>query len=62
VDEIDLHLARQRHRKPVDVDFVDVDSLRLEINLVPLAIWKSHDLVFERRAVTRPDSLDLAVE
>ena len=61
-EELELDLTRQRHRESVDVDFVDVESLRFEIDLVPFPIRKPHDLVLERRAIPRSDSLDLPVE
>ena len=60
--EIVLDLRRKTHREAVDVDLVDVQTLRLEKNLVPLAVRKPHHLVFERRAIARADTGDLAVE
>ena len=61
-NDVVLDVARQRHRKAVDVDLVDVEPFRLEIDLVPLAIREPHDLVFERRTVARTDAVNLAVE
>src|SRR5687768_14151254 len=58
----ELHVAWQRHRKAVDVDLVDVDPFRLEVDLVTLAIREPHDLVFERRTVPRSDAMNLTVE
>ena len=61
VNELLLDLARQRHREAVDVDLVDVEAFRLEIDLVPLPVGEPHDLVFERRTVARTDALNLSV-
>ena len=61
MDERLLHVTREAHRKPVDVDLVDVQPLGLEIDLMPLPIWEPHDFVLERRTVTRPDSMNLPV-
>ena len=57
-----LELRRKTHRETVDVDFLDVEALGLQKQLMSLAMRKPHHLVFERRAVARPDSGDLAVE
>src|SRR4030095_7538539 len=56
-----LHFSRQRHREAVHIDLVTLHGLRLEINLVALPIRESHDLVFERWAVTGTDAAYLAV-
>ena len=55
-------LAGQAHREAVDVDLLDVETFGLEKELMPLPIRESHHLVFERRAVSRADSGNLAVE
>jgi hypothetical protein len=62
VHDLELHVCRQTHRKPIQVDLVNVAPLRLEINLVALTLREPHDLVFERWAVARPDTLNLPVE
>ena len=62
MNEFQLDVARQRHRKSIDVDLVDVESLRLEIHLVPLPVGEAHDLVLERRAIPGTNPLDLTVE
>ena len=62
VHEIRLHVARQRHRKAVDINLARIDPLRLEEDLVALFVGEADDLVLERRAVARPDPADLAVE
>ena len=62
VDDFALHVARQAHREAVDVGLVDIDAFGLQKDLVPLALGKPHDLVFERRAVAWANPADLAVE
>src|SRR5206468_5551197 len=44
------------------VDLARVDAFRLQEDLVPLLVRKTHDLVLERRAVPRTDAADLTVE
>ena len=56
----ELHLARQGGRDAVGVDRRIVQALRLEEDLVPLALGEAHDLVLDRRAVARTDAFDLA--
>ena len=48
VHQLGLHVARQAHRKAVDVDLARVDPFGLEENLVPLLVRETDDLVFER--------------
>src|SRR6185312_14285922 len=55
-----LHLFVQRGRDSVRIDRRIVESLRLEENLVPIALAEPHDLVFDRWTVARPPALDLA--
>ena len=62
MDQLALDSAREAHRKTVHVDLVGVDPLRLEEDLVPFPMGKSHDLVFERRAIPRSHTADLPVE
>ena len=62
VDQVCLHVPRQAHRATVDVDFRDIQSLRLQKNLVAFFVWEPDDLVFERWAVARADTADLPVE
>ena len=54
-----LHLHRQRSGHAVDVDLVRVQSLRLEKELVLRLVGELDDLVLDRRAIARPDALDL---
>ena len=61
VDQLRLHVRRKAHRVAVDVDLVDVEALRFEKQLMAFPIGKAHHLVFERRTVAWPDSLNLAV-
>ena len=61
MNELLLDLARQRHREAVDIDLVGVETFGLEVDLMPLAVGKPHDLVFERRTVARTDAADLPV-
>src|SRR6202022_2707608 len=62
MNNLELHLARQTHRKAVHVDLVNVAALGLEINLMALAPGEADDLVFERRAVARANTSNLSVE
>src|SRR5208283_4004026 len=43
----------------VDVDLVRVQALGLQEQLMSFFIWKLRNFVFDRRAVARPDGLDL---
>ena len=54
-----LHVDRQRSAHAVDVDLVRVQALGLEEELVLFLVGKLDDLVFDRRAVARPDRLNL---
>src|SRR5881296_2079358 len=60
--EIRLHVTRQAHREPVDVDLAGVEAFGLQENLVPLLGGKSDYFIFERRTITWADAADLAVE
>src|ERR1043165_1996353 len=60
VENLALHVNRQTRRHAVNVDFVRIDTLRLKHNLVTILVMKLHYLVFNRRAVTRANTLDLA--
>ena len=51
-----LHFAGRRHGKAIDVDLVDVQTLGLEKELMPVPIGKPHHLVFERRTVARTNA------
>ena len=55
----DLHIARQRRAHAVEIDLVGVESFGLEKELVLQLVRKLDDLVFDGRAVARPDRLDL---
>ena len=59
LDDRQLHLDRQRGAHAVDVDLVRVQALGLEEELVHFLVGKLDDLVFDRRAIARPDRLDL---
>src|SRR5262245_47791188 len=60
--EICLHIARQTHREAVDIDFACLLAFGLQKELMPFPLRKSHDLVFKRGTVPRPDAFDLTVE
>ena len=55
VNQLLLDVRRQAHRVAVDVDLVDVETLRLEKQLMAFPVRKPHHLVLERRAVARTD-------
>src|SRR3954468_18563320 len=57
-----LHVGRKTHGESVDVNLVDVQSFRLEKNLMALPMRKPHDLVFERGTVARSNASNLTVE
>ena len=59
LQNLKLHLDRKRRAHAVDVNLVRVQSLRLKEELVHLLVGKLHDLVFDRRTVSRTDRLDL---
>jgi hypothetical protein len=56
-----LRVAGKTHRAAVDIDLVDVEALRLEVNLMALFVGKAHHLVLERRAIPGADAGDLSV-
>jgi hypothetical protein len=62
VDEILLHFGRQAHRESVDVNLIDLQTFRLEKDLMAFPMREAHDLVFERRAIPRTDPANLSVE
>src|ERR1051326_9164545 len=53
-----LNLERKAGREAVYVDFVSRDAFRFQENLLPLLFWKLHNLVLNRRTVSRPHSLN----
>jgi hypothetical protein len=55
-----LRFGRQTRRDAVRVHQLRIQSLGLYKNLVRRLIGETHDLVFHRRTVTRPDSVYLA--
>jgi len=55
---LDVH--RHAGRQTVYVDFVGIDTFRLQKQLVSGFIRELNDFIFNRRAVSRPDSFDLA--
>src|SRR6478672_1309744 len=58
--ELRLHLRRERGRYAIRIDEVTVQSLRLEKNLVRVAIGKALHLVLDRRAIAGAPALDRA--
>ena len=54
-----LDVLGQRGRDAVRIDRGVVEPLRLEENLVPVALAEAHDLVLDRRAIARPAARDL---
>ena len=58
VNQFELHVSRQAHRVAVQIDLVDVQTLRLEEQVMALPVGKPHHLVFERRAIARTDALE----
>ena len=48
-----LEVLRQRRRHALDIHFVGREALRLDEDLVAVAVGKPHDLVLDRRAVPR---------
>ncbi len=58
VDERLLNIGGQRGADPVGIDQGGMEPLRLEENLVAVAVAEAADLVLDRRAVTRPPPLD----
>src|SRR5262249_33389173 len=59
-EQLSLHLFWQRRRDSVGVDRRIVESLRLEKNLMSVALAEADDLVLDRGAIARPAALDLA--
>ena len=58
----DLYIFGQRRRKPLQVKLAAVFAARLQKELVAVFVSKPHHLVFNGRAVTRPDAVDDAGE
>ena len=56
--DLQLHVEGKRGRDPVRVDLVRRQAFRLEEDVVAVLAGKAVDLVFDRRAVARPDTLD----
>ncbi len=59
-DHGNLHVDGHAGGHAIHVDLVGVEALRLEKNLVPQLVGEFDDLIFNGRAVTRTDSLNLA--
>ena len=57
-----LHLRRQRAGEAVEVDQVAVQPLRLQEQLMAVAVGEAHHLVLDGGAVARPGSLNAAGE
>ena len=51
--DLELHLGRQAGGNAVQVDPRMIAPLRLDEDLVPVAVGEAHDLVLDRRAVAR---------
>src|SRR5690606_8311808 len=58
LQEIALDNFGQRGRDAVRVHRIVVQAFRLEEDLVPVAVAELHHLVFDRRAIARPDAFD----
>ncbi len=56
--ELELHRDGQGSGQPVHVQLVSVESFGFEEDLVSLGLGKLHDLVFDRRTITRSPSAD----
>src|SRR5690606_19539518 len=57
-EDLVLHVPWKARRDAVQVDPRGVETFRLEEDLMALLLGEAHDLVLDRRAVTRPDALD----
>src|ERR1700728_1514368 len=55
-----LDVFRQRCRDAVRIDGGIVEALRLQKNLMPVALAEANDLVLDRRTIARAATLDLA--
>src|SRR5476649_373689 len=54
-DDLHLYVKWQAGRDPVWIDFVTGQAFRFKEDLVRGPIGKTHDFIFDRRAVTRAD-------
>ena len=61
-NEGNLNVRRQTGRQSVGVHPIRVQALGLQEDMVPVAISKPHHFVLDRRAISRPCSLDDAAE
>ena len=61
-NELFLYCKRQRGRQSVRIDCDVVIALRLEKNLMAVTVAEADHLVFDRRAVARPDRSDMATK
>src|SRR4051812_33146236 len=59
--EIGLNRCREAHGKTVQVHLIDVQTLRFEIEVMPLPIRETHHLVFQGWTVSWSNALNLAV-
>ena len=55
-----LHVDRQRGAHAIDVNLVRVQPLGFEEKLVRYLVGKFYDFVFDRRAIARPNGLNLS--
>ena len=59
-DHIELDGEGERGRETVNVDFLGGDAFRFKEDLVTFFIRELDDLIFDRRAIARPDPFDQA--
>ncbi len=58
MQHFELHLLRQRGRKALHIELLRSEAHRLDKQLMPLFVRKKHDLAFNRRAISRSDTLN----
>ena len=58
----ELHIFGQRRRKPVDVNLASLPSFGFDEQLVAFFIRKTVDFIFNRRAISRTQTLNASVE
>ena len=58
MQHLELHFGRKRRRKSADVERRLVPSFGFDEDLVRRIVRELHDLVFDRRAIARPDAAD----
>ena len=55
-----LHRFGKRRRKSVQIHFVRLQAFRLDKKLVALTVGEPHYLIFDGRAIARPDPVDFS--